>query len=325
MQGLNSRCLYDGKGWSKLYALKKRQRIYEFGSYRVGGKPGELPTVLIGNLFYRGMPEVSNHKEGVFDKKAVANWVRVAEAFSEKSGVPHFLDVMAMYPEAMRKYVSLISEETTAPFFMDGANPETRIAGLETAKQLGLEKRVVFNGITPKTTREELAALRDSGVDAAVLMAFNEFDYSPEGRISVLRDSGEQAGLLSVAGKACVKRLLVDTIVFDVPSIAYAAEAIRLVKEELGYPAGCSPANATYAWKEALKNSVLCEGFTSSNVSAHTITQCWGADFLIYGPVKQARNMIPACALSSAIIAYYAMKRFGIKPLAESHPLYRIF
>jgi len=271
------------------------------------------------------MPEVSDHREGVFDKKAVYKEISVAEAFSEKSGVPHFLDVMAMYPEAMNKYISFVSEHTEVPFSIDGTNPETRIAALETVKQLGLEKRVIFNGITPKTSREELAALRDSRLDMAVLMAFNELDYSPEGRIRILRGSAGQRGLLDAASKAEVKKLLVDTIVFDVPSISYAAEAIRLVKDKLGYPAGCSPANATYAWKESLKDSLLKEGFTSSNVSAHTIAQCGGADFLIYGPLKQARNMIPACALNSAIIAYYAMKRFGTRPLVENHPLYRVF
>jgi tetrahydromethanopterin S-methyltransferase subunit H len=302
-----------------------KQKIYQIGNFKIGGQPGELPTLLIGNVFYKGMPEVSNHKEGGFDKKAVLKWIRLAETFSEKSGVPHFLDVMAMYPEAIREYVAFVVEQTSAPFLIDGANSETRIAALETVKQLGLEKQVIFNGITPKTSQEELVALRDSGVDVAVLMAFNEFDYSPEGRISILKGSVEQVGLFSLAEKAGVEKMLVDTIVFDVPSISYAAEAIKLVKKELGYPAGCSPANATYSWKQALKGSVLREGFAASNVSAHTITQCWGADFLIYGPIKQAKNMIPACAINDAIIAYYAMKRFGIKPLVKSHPLYRVF
>jgi tetrahydromethanopterin S-methyltransferase subunit H len=305
--------------------LKKKQRVYEFCGFRVGGQPGELSTVLIGNVFYKGMPEVLNHKEGVFDKKAVLKWVRVAEALSEKTGVPHFLDVMAMYPEAMNRYISFISDQTSTPFLIDGANLETRITALETVEQLGLAKRVIFNGITPKTAQKELVALRVSRVDAAVLMAFNEFDYSPEGRVGILKGSAEQDGLLGVASKAAVDKILVDTIVFDVPSISYAAEAIKLVKSELGYPAGCSPANATYAWKEAVKDSVLGEGFAASNASAHAIAQCWGADFLIYGPVKQAKSIIPACALNSAVIAYYAMKRFGVKPLVENHPLYRIF
>jgi len=116
----------------------------------------------------------------------------------------------------------------------------------------------------------------------------------------------------------------VDTIVFDIPSIAYAVEAVKLVKEELGYPAGCSPANATYDWKRA-QDKALRKGFAAYNASAHAIAQLSGANFLIYGPLKQARNVIPACAMTNAIIAYNAAKQFGIKPLVSNHPLYRIF
>jgi len=270
------------------------------------------------------MPEVSNHKKGSFNKKIVQRWIKLAEKLAEKSGVPHLLDVMAMYPEAITKYVAFVIEQINTPFLIDGANPETRIAALKVVKELGLDKQVAFNGITPKTSEKELAALKDSGVNAAVLMAFNELDYSPEGRINILKDSKEHTGLLRMAEKAGIEKMFIDTIVFDIPSISYAAEAIKLVKEESGLPAGCSPANATYAWKQGLKGSILSENFAASNTSAHTIAQCSGADFLIYGPIKQAKNMIPACAINDAIIAYYNMRRFGIKPLVKNHPLYKI-
>ncbi|MFQ6068712.1 MAG: hypothetical protein ACE5KD_04120 [Candidatus Bathyarchaeia archaeon] len=308
-----------------MFTLETRQKIYQIGNVKIGGQPGELPTVLIGNIFYKRMPEVSNHKEGSFNKKAVLTWIRLAETFSEKSGVPHLLDIMAMHSEAMSKYIAFISEQTSSPFLIDGANPETRIAALDTVKQLGLEKHVIFNGITPKTPQEELVAIQDSNVNMAILMAYNEFDYSPKGRIAMLEDSTGQTGLFSMARKAKVEKMLIDTVVFDVPSISYAVEAIKLVKKELGYPAGCSPANAMYSWRRSLKGSVLTEGFAASNASAHAIAQCWGADFLIYGPIKQAKNMISSCAINDAIIAYHAMKHFGIKPLIKSHPLYKIF
>ena len=95
-----------------------------------------MPTVLIGNIFYKGMPEVSNHRDGSFDKKAVLKWIRLAETISEKSGVPHFLDLMAMYPEAIRRYIAFVSEQTNTPFLIYGDNPETRIAALNTVKHL---------------------------------------------------------------------------------------------------------------------------------------------------------------------------------------------
>ena len=143
-------------------------------------------------------------------------------------------------------------------------------------------------------------------------------------RESILHGSEGQESLIDKAKKAGIDKFLVDTIVFDIPSIAYAVEAIKLVKDELGIPAGCSPANATYDWK-ASQDKTLRKGFAAYNASAHTMAQLSGANFLIYGPLKQAPNVIPACAMTDAIIAYHATKLFGTKPLVENHPLYKIF
>ena len=307
-----------------LFKFKAVQKIVDIANTRIGGQPGELPTVLVGNIFYKGMPEITNHEKGEFHAKSVLKWIAMPEELSEKTGVPHFLDVMASYPNAMKKYVRFVAERSSSVFFVDGATPETRIAGLETVKELGLQKRTVFNAIAPQTTREELEAFRGSRVTSAVLMAQNESDYSPAGRIAILKGFEGQKSLLKTAAEAGVKQVLVDTIVFDVPSIAYAVEAIRLVKEKLGYPAGCSPANATFDWK-LVQDKALRPGFAAYNASAHTLAQLFGANFLIYGPLKQAKNVIPACAMTDAIIAYYAKKQFGTKPLVSNHPLYRIF
>jgi len=307
-----------------LQKFKSKQRILEIGNIKIGGQPGELPTLLIGNIFYKGMPEVTNHEKGSFDEKPVLKWIRKAEGLAERTGVPHLLDVMANHPEAMKKYIMFIADHSDSPFLVDGATPNTRVTSLNFIHELGLQDKVVFNALSPRTPESELEAIRDSGVKAAVLLAENEVDYSPSGRVTVLKGFNEQVGLLETARKVGIEKIFVDTIVFDVPSIAYAVEAIKLVKDELGYPAGCSPANATYEWK-LQQDAALREGFAAYNASAHTIAQLSGADFLIYGPLKQAKNVIPTCAMNDAIIAYYAKRQLGIKQLTPNHPLNRIF
>ena len=307
-----------------LLTFKTEQKIFEIEGFKIGGQPGELPTALIGNLFYGGMPEVADHRKGTFDEKSVLRWIRSAEELSERTGVPHFLDIMATYPEAMRRYVTFVSEHSESVLLIDGANPETRVAGLETARELGLQNRTIFNAIFPQISKEEIEAIRRSGVTAAIVIAYNEMDFSPTGRTSALKGFGQQVGLLEIAEKTGVEKVLVDTMVFDIPSIAYAAEAIKLVKGELGYPSGCSPANATYDWRR-LQDKLLERGFVAYNASAHTVVQFCGADFLIYGPIKQAKNIIPTCAMNDAILAYYSLRRLGIKPLVSDHPLYKIF
>jgi len=309
---------------TNMFSFTARQKIYQVGNVKIGGQPGELPTVLIGNIFYGGMPEIFDHKTGGFDQKATLKWIETAEELSQKTGVPHFLDVMAVHPGAMKKYIRFVSEHSDSVFLVDGSTPETRSAGLETVHELGLQRRTIFNAVSPQTAEDELQAIRESGVTASILLAQNETDYSPKGRVSILKGLDEQISLLKIAKKAGIERVLVDTIVFDVPSIAYAAEAIRLVKDELGYPAGCSPANATYDWKRS-QDIALRKGFAAYNASAHTIAQLSGANFLIYGPLKQAKSVIPACAMNDAIIAYYASRQLGTKPLVKHHPIYKIF
>ena len=307
-----------------LFKFKSKQKILEIGNVKIGGQPGELPTVLIGNIFYGGMPEVTNHKKGEFDRKSVLRWVKTAEKLSEETGTPHFVDITAMYPKAMKEYVMFISEHSDDVFLIDGANSESRVAALETITELGLQDKVIFNAISPQSSENELEAIYESKVNAAILLAYNEMDFSPEGRVSILKGIDKDVGLLKTAEKAHIKKILIDTVVFDVPSIAYAAKAIKSVKEELGYPAGCSPANATYEWRRS-RDGLLKRGFAASHASAHAIAQFGGADFLIYGPIKQAENLIPACAMNDAIIAYYAMRRLDTKPLVSNHPLYKIF
>jgi tetrahydromethanopterin S-methyltransferase subunit H len=304
--------------------FKAKQEIFEIGDIKVGGQPGELPTLLIGNVFYKGMPEVTDHEKGSFDEKSVLEWIRKAEELAERTGVPHFLDVMANHPKAMEKYVMFVSDQSDVPFLIDGATPETRVASLNFIREVGLQDKVVFNALSPRTTKSEFEAIRDSGVKAAILLAENEVDYTPSGRVAVLKGFNEHVGLLETAKNAGIAKMFVDTIVLDVPSIGYAVEAIKLVKDELGYPAGCSPANATYEWK-LQQNAALRDGFAAYNASAHTIAQLGGANFLIYGPIKQARHIIPSCAMNDAIIAYYAKRQLGIKLLTPEHPLNKIF
>jgi tetrahydromethanopterin S-methyltransferase subunit H len=307
-----------------LFKFESEQRILEIGNVKIGGQPGELPTVLIGNIFYAGMPEVTDHKKGEFDRKSVLRWIKAAEELSGKTGTPHFIDIMAMYPEAMKQYIMFISEHSDSVFLIDGANSETRVAALEMVGELGLRGKAIFNAVSPQSTENEVEAIRESKVNAAILLAFNEMDFSPEGRVSILKGFGKDVGLLKTATEARIENILVDTVVFDVPSIAYAAKAIGIVKNELGYPAGCSPANATYDWKRS-QDGLLRGGFGAYNASAHALTQFNGADFLIYGPIKQAKNLIPACAMNDAIIAYYAARRLDIRPRVSNHPLYKIF
>ena len=299
-----------------MFLFKREQKIFEINGNEIGGQPGQLPTVLIGSVFYKGMKQVRNHKKGIFDRDKIENYIRRADSLSEKTGNPHFLDVMASSPEAMINYLEFVSEITEVPFLIDGSNKDVRIAGAKHANEAGLIDRAIWNSISLETTKSELVSLKEYGMKSAVLLAFNPLNFKPEGRIEVLR------GLLELAERYGIENTLVDTTVLDMSSIGFAAQAIRVVKEIYGLPSGCAPANATYMWKKK-KKDFLVGAFKSCDSATHAFLEAMAADFLIYGPIRSSRRVFKVSAMTDALIAHY-MNQF-VKPSTKNHPFYKIF
>jgi len=297
------------------------QKIFDIGGLRVGGQPGELPTVLIGSIFHVGHRIVSDHTHGVFDVRKAESLVKMQEEMSEKTGNPHMVDIVGETSEALKRYIGFISEITDAPFLINGPNASVRLDGAKYAGEIGLLDRAVYTSINYTVNEAEVRGIRDSGLKTAIVQAFNPKDVSLQGMRTILEGAGFKEGLLKVASKAGLEKILVLAPVLDIPSIATASEGIQMLKECFGLPTGAAPLGVVGMWRRAgdfgLNAKKTCRGVVAAMVQAA------GADFIIYGSMEKARSIFPACAIADAIIAYGA-RRSGVKPLTKNHPLYRI-
>ena len=52
-----------------MFKFTKKQQIFDVGGVKVGGQPGQLPTVLLGSIFYMGHKIVEDQKKGVFNQE----------------------------------------------------------------------------------------------------------------------------------------------------------------------------------------------------------------------------------------------------------------
>ena len=122
--------------------------------------------------------------------------------------------------------------------------------------------------------------------------------------------------------KAGVENVLVDTAVLDLPSVSINAETVRLIKSELGLPTGYAPANAIYGWQFVKKfgDAARCGAIAS------LMTNCAdaGSDFILFGPVKFAKCVVPSIAMITGMNSYYR-KRILRKDISEKNPLKQIF
>jgi tetrahydromethanopterin S-methyltransferase subunit H len=266
------------------------------------------------------MKEVHNHETGSFDKDRVKRHLSHVERISEKTGSPYAVDVMATTPEAIIRYIEFVSEQLDdLPFLFDGVNSKTRIAAAQYVSSSGLQDKAILNSLSPTTAKEELEALTECRVKNAILQAFDKRDPSAKGSLASLTRNG----LLDRAKETRLENLLIDIAVLDVPSMGASAEAVSLVKNELGLPVGCAPANATYLWKSK-RADLLKRNFGSCHAAACALMQFSGANYVVIGPIRGATRIFKTCAMTDAMIAYSAMAR-GIKPLTKTHPIFKIF
>jgi len=298
-----------------MYNYDTEQKVVEIGNVKIGGQPGENPIVAVGTVFYAKHAALLDEKTGKIDKKIVEQELNDFMSIIDDTGMQAIVDVVGGYPEALLKECMYVADLVDCPFLVDGLNDSSRVPAMEGLKDAGLLDRAILNSIDENTNDESIDSLKNTGVKSAVLLTFGNRAIFPKHKLKLLKDD-----LLPKTEKAGIENVIVDTAVLDLPSIAINVETAKLIKSELGLPTGFAPANAIYGW-----NFVKQYGESSRcGAIASLMTYSAGSDFILFGPVKFAKCVVPSISLICGINSYYR-KRILRKPISEKTPLKKIF
>jgi len=270
-----------------MFGFKTQQKVFEIGKIKVGGQPGENPSVLIGSMFYHKHKIVEDEKTGKFHKEKAEELIRLQGEFSDKTGIPCMIDVVASTEEAVKKFIDFISGCTDAPFLIDSPSAKVKIAGIKYACEIGLKERVIYNSLLPESKPEEFEAIKESGVENAILLAYKMGVMTSNARIKAIEE------LLPKAKKAGVTKPLLDTFVIDIPSLSMACRAMLDLKRKFGFPCGCGAHNAISTWV-GLKERMGAQAVKPCMVTVNIAPIVLGADFILYGPIEDCKYMFPA-------------------------------
>lgn len=307
-----------------MFRFTADQHVYDINGVKIGGQPGEYPTVLIGSMFYRGHKIVSDPVKGVFDEAAAKALLDQEAELSAETGNPFIVDVIGDTVEALTKYAEFVLSYTkTAPILLDSVSAEVRTGALKYfAKDPAVINRIIYNSIEENYTEDELAAIKEAGVKTAVILAFSKKHLKPSKRVQLLAGDDKHEGLIAAAKRAGLEQFLIDPGVLDVASNSWTTKAIYDIKEKFGYPGGCAPSNALYLWKKMRSKGSPFFEVAGASVFTYPITQ--GGDFILYGPMANAPWVYRAMATTDAMIAY-TNKVVGTKLGTQEHPLMKIF
>jgi len=294
-----------------MFSFTKEQEVLDISGIKIGGQPGLYPTVLFGGLFFKGEPDFNSGNKQLQDMLGL----------SKKTGNPAIPDFFIRKEDYIENIINFIEKTLPRnhPFSIDIIEPSLKVKTLEYLDEKKLLMRTIYNSIHVGITDEERETLKKHTPEMAIIVAFNPKDKSPDGKIEVLQNGANltDAGLLDIAKKLGIKKILVDTAAMAPGDNSGASiAAIPVIKEEYGLPTGCAIHNV-------VEKSKWLDDFESArkpvDASSNINIPLFGGDFAIFGPIVHADIVFPIIAWQDILISEYTENYFGIVP-DDSHP-----
>jgi tetrahydromethanopterin S-methyltransferase subunit H len=298
-----------------VFKYSVKQKTYDIYGVKIGEDPGLVPTVMVGSMFYNGHMIVENPAEGLFDKVRAKSQLRRAEEMSDATGLPTMVDLVAENAVAAGRYLDFMVEVTEMPIFLDVVDEAAQVEALQYASDQGMMDRIVLNSLSPHSGERVYEKVKEVECRNAVLLLYSMQYILSSNKDALLK------GMVAKAEAAGVKNILVDTVVIDTPTLGLAANAIDRIKDRYGYPCGCGAHNAVSSWKR-LREKYCAKAVTTVIGVTSALPVAAGADFVFYGPMRNAEEVYPSIAMID--VAYSQLVMEKRVRLGKEHPRYRI-
>ena len=312
-----------------MFKFDKKQEVFDVGGVKFGGQPGEYPTVLIGTMFYNRHKIVTNEDTGEFDKGAADSLWNDMQEMGDVTGNPYVNQIVGETPEAIKKFIDWFVEvDDKTPFLIDSSAGDVRSAAADYVTEIGVAKRAIHNSINSSVHEDEIEAITRSGMDAAIVLAFNATDPSVKGKLEILEvgGTGQDKGMLEIAKECGITKPLIDVAATPLGAGAGATiRAVTTVKGHLGLPVGAGYHNMASAWDwmKTFKKTHK-DAYMPADIGTNLVAQIMGSNFQLFGPIENATTVFPATAMVDIILAETA-KELGIAIAdEENHPISKL-
>lgn len=306
-----------------MFRIDGEQKVCEVGGVKFGGQPGEYPCVCVSSIFQKGDKVFTGKRKEGFDEDRAESLLKTQERLSQETGVPGMADIVANTGEEFKRYIDFVAEKSDMPFCIDAWVMKPKLAGAAYCAEKGLMDRMFYNSLTvwEQDLETEVKEIADMGVKHVLLVAFDQEDQMPSGRIS-----GTQK-MLDAIDKVGAKfeSIFVDTSVMNGPAAAFCGVANRMIKEKWGFPVSSAPSNGSYMDLKRFRELLGFNGWAATDAALEGLSAFYYHDMIFSGPMAGATRIIPAVAEAEAFLATAVFAETKELPKAPDHPLYKLW
>jgi len=306
-----------------MFKISREQKVCDVGGVKVGGKPGEYPCVCVSSIFQKGDKVFKGKRSEGFDEKKAEELLKTQDRLTAETGVPGMADIVANTGEEFKSFIDFVCSVSNMPFCVDAWVMKPKLEGAAYCAEKGLLDRMFYNSLTvwEKDLETEIREISQIGVKHVLLVAFDQDDQMPSGRIT-----GTQK-LLDVIDKVGAKfeSIMVDTSVMNGPATAFCGVANRMIKEKWGFPTASAPSNGSYMDLKRFKDMWEFKGWSSTDSALESLSAFFFHDMIFSGPMAGATRILPAVAEAEAFLATAVFAETKQLPKDPNHPLYKLF
>ncbi len=300
-----------------MFSYTRDQTTFDIDGKKVGGQPGEYPTLMVGSIFYEGQ-----FKDPKNSKEEALELIEKQNKISNETSVSSLVDIFIYEREEIEWKVDFALKNIDSLFSLDMPEAEVRVEVLDHLEEIGALDRVIYNSINLGLTEKEKETLQNNTPQVAILLGYNPQKNNAQGRVDIIKNGGAlmDEGLLTLAEKIDLNNILLDTAA--TPFGEKAGETLRAVpvfKNEFGLPTGCSLHNTVESWKWLEEYEDRDKVFETLDTSIDNLPVLLGADYIYYGPIENASLALPNMAMVDKLVAEGSKDYFGAE-ISDKHP-----
>jgi len=261
--------------------------FYEYGNVKTGYGNFHLPPVLIGTIFYQGQTLVERDDPTKFNIEKAKKRILKQKALAEQYKIPALLEISAVTPEAMLKYLEFYLDHFETPFVLGGTF-DARSAGLEYLYERGINStEFIYNAISNLKNNAEIGLFKKYKIQTAVVLILASPNMTSTQRYAYIMEKTQPGNINIINGlkNLGVERIWIDGGVVDLESLAHIMETQQLISTSLKLPVGTASNLFLFKYSSPRLNKKFHTRYRRASIMFITT---WFSNFIFYGPIEDA-------------------------------------